>query len=75
MKYFVFFVVIILVVTFIFLLKEKMTSKDLYSKEELIELGLHDIDEKNIKVQPYNPEYQSFDIIERLLKANKIILK
>jgi hypothetical protein len=73
MKYFVFLIVIILVVTFIFLLKETMTSNDIYSKEELIELGLHDVDK--VKIQPYNPEYQSFDIIERLLKANKIILK
>ena len=52
-----------------------MTNKDLYSKQELIELGLHDIDNDNIKIQPYNPQFQSFDIVERLLKANKIILK
>ena len=75
MKYFVFPFLIVVVILFYILIKENMTNKDLYSKQELIELGLHDIENNNIKIQPYSPEFQSFDIVERLLKANKIILK
>ena len=63
-----------IIVVIVFLLrKEAMTNNNLYSKEELMELGLFDLEKKN-KIYVKKPRSES-DIIQRLARAKKIILK
>ena len=65
-----------IIIVIIFLLrKEAMTNKNLYTQEELMELGLFDLEQKKKKKNRKKQPFEESDVIQRLRKAKKIILK
>lgn len=75
MKYILIILSLFIIAFMILIRKEGMALKDIYSKEDLIKLGLHDIEINKVNVFNHPKPVQNFNIIERLRTAKKIILK